>query len=69
MKLLDCLTGILVVAGAINWGCIGFFDFNLLNFLFTHEVVERVIYAAIGISGVYLGIFNKCLRSKVCKKQ
>ncbi|MCP5469841.1 MAG: DUF378 domain-containing protein [Chlamydiales bacterium] len=68
MKYLDCLVAVLVVIGAINWGCIGFFNFNLVQFFFTNHVVERVIYAAVGVAGCYLVVFNKACRSKVCKK-
>lgn len=45
----------IVIIGAINWGLIGFFDFNLVNFLFGDLTwLSRVIYAAVGIAGLYL---------------
>lgn len=68
MKYLDCLAAVLVIIGAINWGCVGFFEFNLVNFFFTNPIVERVIYAAVGVAGVYQILFNRCVRDKVCKK-
>ncbi len=68
MKYLDCLIAVLVVLGAINWGCVGFFNWNLINFFFQNHIIERVIYAAIGVSGVYEIVFHWILRSKCCKK-
>ncbi|HVK76800.1 MAG TPA: DUF378 domain-containing protein [Kofleriaceae bacterium] len=37
--------------GAINWGLIGFFNYNLVDAIFT-EGPTRVIYAIIGLCGV-----------------
>ena len=67
MKYLDYFVAVLVVIGAINWGCIGFFDFNLVNFFFTNHTVERVIYAAVGVAGCYQVLLNRNLRKKVRK--
>ena len=48
-----CLT--LVVIGAINWGLVGFFQFDLVAGIFggMGSWVSRVIYALIGLSGLY----------------
>ena len=32
-KVLDTILLILVIAGAVNWGLIGFFRFNLVSFV------------------------------------
>ena len=40
------------IIGAINWGLIGFFNFNLVSFLFGS--MTRIIYAIVGICGIYL---------------
>ena len=41
--------------GAINWGLIGFFKFDLVAFLFGQMTwLSRVIYAIIGLCGLYL---------------
>lgn len=50
---LDMLCLTLVVIGAINWGLIGFFNFNLVAALFGTGGVARVIYALVGLSGLY----------------
>ena len=48
-----CLT--LIVIGAINWGLVGFFQFDLVAAIFggMSSWVSRVIYALIGLSGLY----------------
>ena len=41
----------LVIIGAINWGLIGFFRFDLVAFLFGN--LSRIVYALVGIGGLY----------------
>lgn len=61
MKVLDTIALILIIVGAINWGLIGFFEFNLVAAIFgTMSVISRIIYALVGISGIYaLSFFAK----------
>lgn len=43
------------IIGAINWGLIGFFKFDLVAFLFGDlTVLSRMVYAIVGICGLYL---------------
>lgn len=43
------------IIGAVNWGLIGFFRFDLVAFLFGEmSWLSRIIYAVVGISGLYL---------------
>ncbi len=54
MKVLDYTILTLVIVGAINWGLIGFFDFDLVSTLFGQmSLLTRIIYAAVGIGGLY----------------
>ena len=60
------------IIGAINWGLIGFFNFNLVSFLFGSMTwLSRIIYAIVGICGIYLlsfyilGLFNKQIRESM----
>lgn len=52
---------ILAAIGAVNWGLVGFFDFNLVDAIFgggareTTSAFSRVIYAIVGLCG--LGLF------------
>ncbi|MDE6189561.1 MAG: DUF378 domain-containing protein [Clostridia bacterium] len=55
---------ILVTLGALNWLAVGIFNFNVINWIFTPSayVGARVIYALVGIAGVWLIaylIYNK----------
>ena len=54
-KALDTILLILVIAGAVNWGLVGFFRFNLVSFLFGNMGwLTRILYALIGLSGLYM---------------
>jgi len=45
----------LAIVGAVNWGLVGFFDFNLVSFLFgSMSWLSRIIYALVGLCGLYL---------------
>ena len=57
-SILGPIVTILAVIGAVNWGLIGFFNFNLVDAIFGGGAVEetstisRVIYALVGLAGV-----------------
>jgi uncharacterized membrane protein YuzA (DUF378 family) len=54
MKALDYTILTVVIIGAINWGLIGFFDFDLVSTLFGQmSILTRIIYAVVGIGGLY----------------
>ena len=51
---LDITALILIIIGAINWGLIGFFEFALISYFFgTLTAVTRIIFAVVGIAGIY----------------
>ena len=51
---LDIVALILIIIGAINWGLIGFFRFDLIAGLFGQlSAISRIIYAIVGIAGIY----------------
>lgn len=54
-KCLDYSALTLTIIGAINWGLIGVFKFDLVNFLFGNmSWLSRIVYILVGVSGVYL---------------
>ena len=54
MKAVDIIALILIIIGAINWGLIGFFQFDLVAAIFGDMTMfSRIIYAIIGICGLY----------------
>ena len=55
---LDCLALTIAIIGAINWGLIGFFSFDLVAFIFGYmSWISRIIYALVGIAGLYIITF------------
>ena len=53
METFQKTTLILTIIGALNWGLIGFFDFNLVESLFSeNSVLPSIIYAIVGICGL-----------------
>ena len=54
-KFLQYFALTIAVIGAVNWGLIGFFGFNLVSWLFGSGTwMSRIIYALVGLCGLYL---------------
>ncbi|WP_291581634.1 DUF378 domain-containing protein [Clostridium sp. UBA6640] len=60
MRTLDTIVLILVIIGAVNWGLVGLFRFDLVAALFAGSGTfgsisqfSRIIYAIVGICGLY----------------
>lgn len=57
-NILGTIVVVLAVVGAINWGLVGFFNFNLVDAIFgggsreETSTASRVIYAIVGLSGL-----------------
>lgn len=64
MKVLDVVVTVLLLIGALNWGLIGFFEFNLVSAIFGETgVLGRVLYAVVGLAALYeIGCFTFGLR-------
>ena len=51
-KFLKFTSFLLVVIGAINWGFVGLFGFDLVAFLFGEMTfLSRLVYGLVGLSG------------------
>ena len=61
MRLLNPIALILVIVGALNWGLVGLFEFDLVaeitgdTFGETNPV-SRIVYVLVGAAGVYLAL-------------
>jgi len=58
---------VLVFVGAINWGLVGGFDYNLVTTLFgAGSTLTTVTYVIVGLAGVYCGFvyFKHCSECK-----
>jgi uncharacterized protein len=54
MRTLDTISLLLVIIGAVNWGLIGFFQYDLVAAIFgTMTTFTRVVYALVGLAGLY----------------
>ncbi|MCR4326510.1 MAG: DUF378 domain-containing protein [Candidatus Roizmanbacteria bacterium] len=66
MKTLHMTAFLLVVVGALNWGLVGLFDFNLVaTLLGAWPMIERTVYILVGVSAVYVLMTHKST-CKVC---
>ena len=54
-KMLDKLALILVIIGAINWGSIGLFQFDIVGWIFGGQsaVVSRIIFTVVALAGIW----------------
>lgn len=54
MPLIQRIALVLTIIGAINWGLIGFFEFDLVAFLFGGQaaILSRIVYSLVGIAGL-----------------
>lgn len=55
MKTLDWLCITFIIIGAINWGLVGFFNFDLITSVFGGSLywIARIIFALVGLAGLY----------------
>lgn len=69
MRALDIISAVLLIIGGLNWGLIGFFDYNLLGVIFgPMSGLTRVIYCLVGISALYQIFFCKSMQQRARKK-
>jgi uncharacterized membrane protein YuzA (DUF378 family) len=52
---LDRIALILVIIGALNWGSIGIFNFDVVGWIFGGQtaVVSRIIFAVVALAGLW----------------
>lgn len=57
MRIASIIAFCLVIVGALVWGLIGLFNFNLVAYLFgasSVAMVSRIIYSVVGLSALWL---------------
>jgi len=52
MKNLNMVVLILVIAGGLNWGLVGLFNFNVVGAVFG-DTAARVIYVIVGLAAIW----------------
>ena len=55
MKTIDNIALALVIIGAINWGSIGIFQFDIVGALFGGQdyALSRIIFTLVGLAGLW----------------
>jgi len=55
MRVVYKIALVLTLIGGLNWGLVGFFDYNLVDSLFgAGSVLARVVYALVGLGALYV---------------
>ncbi len=61
MKIINVIALLLVIIGGLNWGLVGLFDFNLVDFLFkAGSILAKIVYILVGIASLWcISLFAK----------
>ena len=51
----------LMILGCINWFLVGVFSWNLVTWIFGLSVFSRILYAIIGLAGIWM-LIQLCIR-------
>lgn len=55
MNILRMIAFALVITGALVWGLVGLFDYNIVSAIFGEgSILARIVYSLVGISGVIM---------------
>ncbi len=66
MNILKKIAHSLVVVGALNWGLVGLFNFNLVETaLGSVPTIERLVYVLVGVSALLL-VVTRCGKCRAC---
>ena len=60
MYITRIISYVLVIVGALNWGLVGFFGFDLVGIIFGDmTILARIVYGLVGISALVLLLTNR----------
>ena len=53
--MLDRISLVLIIIGALNWGSIGLFQFDVIAWLFGGQgaIISRIIYTLVALAGIW----------------
>lgn len=61
---LDWLAMIIMIIGALNWGLVGVFNFNVVEFIFGTALVAKIVYIIVGLAALYgIAMLFKCFKA------
>lgn len=65
MKNLDVLVAVLLVVGGLNWGLVGFANYDLVASIFGSGAgLSRIVYALVGLSALYQALQWKSIQRR-----
>lgn len=65
MKSMDVLAAVLVVVGALNWGLVGLFQFDLVATVFgSGSGLSRAVYTLVGLAGLFQVVQWKAIQRR-----
>ena len=65
MRTADVICAVLVVVGAINWGLVGFANFDLVAAIFgSGAPAARLVYSLVGVAGLYQALSWKAIQRR-----
>ena len=65
LNVFDWLAIVLVIIGALNWGLVGAFKFDLVAVLFGDmTVLSRIVYDLVGLAAIYLAVIAMNLQKR-----
>lgn len=55
MSIIDWIALILVIIGGLNWGLVGFFDYNLVTTIFkVDSTITKIVYDLVGVAALWM---------------
>jgi uncharacterized protein len=64
MNALEWVAFVLVIVGALNWGLVGFFNFDLVATIFgAMSMISRIVYGLVGVAALYM-VFSAAMKKK-----
>ena len=65
MKNLDVLVAVLLVIGGLNWGLVGFANFDLVASIFgSGAFLSKIVYGLVGLSAIYQAFQWKAIQRR-----
>ena len=65
MKFIDVLAAVLVIVGALNWGLVGLFGYDLVAALLGDAtVLTRLVYIVVGVAGLFQALQWKAIHHR-----
>jgi len=65
MKVIDWIAMVLVIVGGLNWGLVGIFNFNLVDWIFgAMSALARIVYILVAVGALWM-ILWLCMKREI----